>query len=430
MLVLLIACSPEKTNDSAAAPESIQVEAPSGLFPDATGCSSSIEPVLALHGFLAGGDSFINIERRLMEKGLCPDHFLTLDWNTFNEDQSEVLLEVDLYVEELLSRSGSDKITLIGHSAGGGLGLSYQAIPEYASKVGHYIHIGSFPEANPETIPMLNLYSAADTVVSESATVDQPHVTNVDLEIEDHYEVATSESSFNAIASFLALPEESSDEYEEAQFWGKAIYFGENLPVKNAPITIQPLEEGIAIEEHPSITASSNDEGLFGPLPLVRNTYYEICLQAQEGPETCHYLMPQEKPTQQLRLRALPDEGFASALLSGLPLESEESMTLVSFSRATAMIAGRDSYLMGETELLTEARANADETLIALFHYDNNEDLTAGEDPSLFGAFPFLGAVDQPLERTGAPIELSYNGNQLWIPRAMSSVQIAILETP
>ena len=200
------------------------------------------------------------------------------------------------------------------------------------------------------------------------------------------------------------------------------------MPIADGSLSIYELSNGVRTSEEALVIAQSNSFGLFGPLPLKTNTHYEFCLTSDEGPQVCHYLMQQATTTQFLRFRGLPEEGFASTLLSAVPLDADETMTMVSYSQSKAMIFERDSLIIESEEVITESRASADQTLIALFHYDNNEDLMADEDPALFEFFPFLNAMDQPLLSSGPPVEISFNGKNLWVPRSQDSVQIAVLE--
>ena len=119
MLSLLIAClsAPE---DSAEDAQTTYVNPPETEYPLDLGCTSKTDPVLALHGFIASGDTYINFERFFVEHGLCPSHFIALDWNTFSEDREDSYALMNRAIDELKIRSGASQITLIGHSAGGG----------------------------------------------------------------------------------------------------------------------------------------------------------------------------------------------------------------------------------------------------------------------------------------------------------------------
>ncbi|MBM76216.1 MAG: hypothetical protein CMK59_12505 [Proteobacteria bacterium] len=427
MLSLLIAClsAPE---DSAEDAQTTYVNPPETEYPLDLGCTSKTDPVLALHGFIASGDTYINFERFFVEHGLCPSHFIALDWNTFSEDREDSYALMNRAIDELKIRSGASQITLIGHSAGGGLALDFLNISEHQGSVGHYIHIGSFPQASPASIPMLNIYSQSDLTVTEATAIEEDHVSNIDLIVQDHYEIATSSEAFDAIKTFLSLTFSEDNKDLLLHFWGKGIYFGENMPIADGSLSIYELSNGVRTSEEALVIAQSNSFGLFGPLPLKTNTHYEFCLTSDEGPQVCHYLMQQATTTQFLRFRGLPEEGFASTLLSAVPLDADETMTMVSYSQSKAMIFERDSLIIESEEVITESRASADQTLIALFHYDNNEDLMADEDPALFEFFPFLNAMDQPLLSSGPPVEISFNGKNLWVPRSQDSVQIAVLE--
>ena len=78
--------------------------------------------------------------------------------------------------------------------------------------------------------------------------------------------------------------------------------------------------------------------------------------------------------------------------------------------------------------MVTEERAQPEDTMIALFHYDAGEDQQSGEDPAIFDSFPFVRAVDiyRPADpETSITVEL--NGRRVVMPAWGEGVLLGIL---
>ena len=416
MAIALLGCS-GKSGDSSSSPLETQfITRNDDAFPPVTNqCETAYPPVLMAHGFLAAGDTYDELALRLVANGHCPDLIFTYDWNTFS--QSGGLAELEKAIDTIIEQTGVTEIDLMGHSAGGGLGLNAITSDWGPSKIRRYVHIGASPSSSDLTVPTLNLYSLADTVVQGG---EMPSAFNVVLTDADHFEVATREDAFEAIFEFLYdSPPIRTDIQTENQLeiWGKALSFGENNPMSGTEMFWYRLEPntGLRLSDVPEFVQTIGDNGLFGPIPAPAGERYEILLDADIPIR--HYYLPFTASHRHLRLRAVPEEGLAATLLSGIPFENDDVVKLVSFSKQQAMIAGRDTLSINGRELLDERRAAPENTLIALFHYDNASDGIEGEDPIQFNSFPFIRAVDQVLiSDPTSSFKLQLNGRHLHIP--------------
>jgi pimeloyl-ACP methyl ester carboxylesterase len=110
-------------------------------FASAQPCTSPFKPVILVHGFLGSGDNYGPLVRQLSEAGYCTDRFFAYDWNSLaRTDQNTAL---DKFIDSVLALTGAKQADLIGHSAGGGIGYAYLSDSIRATKIAHYIHIGS-----------------------------------------------------------------------------------------------------------------------------------------------------------------------------------------------------------------------------------------------------------------------------------------------
>ena len=223
-------------------------------------CEQEVPPVLALHGFLASGDTYLSMEHFFIEHGWCPGSFRVLDWNSLSQERLDVIEKIDAEIIDMLETYETEQIILIGHSAGGGLSLDYLDNSLNHEKIAAYIHLASFPIATPEDIPMLNIYSSADKVVSEATEItseegDLEHITNVNLEVLDHFEVATNEQVFSEIKDFLdqevEINMEEQSTPQELEVRGTAVYFGDNEKITGADITVYKIEDAVRTTSKP-----------------------------------------------------------------------------------------------------------------------------------------------------------------------------------
>ncbi len=385
--------------------------------PDESGsCDDSQPPIMMAHGFLASGDTWNPHVQRFSSRGWCTDRIRAFDWNTLPGAPSAVPA-LDAAIDALLADTGADKVVLIGHSMGGGLGYDYLADDANAAKVDRYIHVGSNTHPGPAhaDVPMLNLWSVSDLVVEDKGDIEG--ATNVMLESDDHYEVATSDASFAAIYEFVAgeAPSATSITPQDCPVLrGKAIRLGENDPLSGGTVEVFRLDPDTAERQgDPVGTFTIAEDGGWGPQIVDPTGAYEFFVRTgvDDDRPVHYYFEPFTRSSELVYLRALPTPGStAGALLSAIPYTDENAVAVL-FSQRRAIISGRDELTLdGDIDLATEALASADQTLLALFLYDADEngktDQTKAE---LFGALPFLNGVDVFLPANTA-IEVGWNG--------------------
>ena len=119
-----------------------------------------------------------------------------------------------------------------------------------------------------------------------------------------------------------------------------------------------------------------------------------------------------------IRLRGVPEEGLAAQMLSSIPLEDTNSVRMVTFSSQQTLIHDRDSLVLEGEELITQERATAEDSMIAIFHYDANSDTSSDGDVALFQAFPFLAGLDQYFATSEEePLSLIFQDLEILVPR-------------
>jgi pimeloyl-ACP methyl ester carboxylesterase len=414
-------------------------------------CDSNIYPLIMVHGFLAAGDTWAKHVRRFIIAGHCASHLIVFDWNTLDQNLDHAA-SLNQVIDRVRTQLDVDQVDLMGHSAGGGLGYEYLSNPDYASKVRRYVHVGSFVEEGPagspnEAIPTLNLWSPGDKAVEGA---DIPGAMNVTLMNHDHYTVATSPQSFEAIYAFLydRVPQDEAIYLESmthskpsVQITGKALTLGENLPEANTRIDLWSLDEENGQRVDLTHELTLNETGAFGPLSLNVGQSYEIstrpdlseaALAGEATPPAVRYFRPALRYDDSLvYLRTFPSPGtLTSLILNPIPLVETQSV-LVIFNSSQTFLEGRDELTLNGDSILTPDNASAENTTIALFVFDINQDGQTGGTLPLFENFPFLAAIDYPL--TPDPegyFHIIYEGQEIKVPAIPSSDGVLIAVFP
>jgi pimeloyl-ACP methyl ester carboxylesterase len=400
-------------------------------------CNTSYLPIVMCHGMLASGDTYARQVQRFVQNGQCNDRIFVFDWNTLGGGSS--VPGLDAYIDQILQQTGAQQVELVGHSAGGGLGYDYLNDAARAAKVAHYVHIGSGAQAGPAgpdgSVPTLNIWSPYDAIVSGG---DIPGAVNLQLEGKDHYEVATSAASFAAMYSFFRGSEPANTGLVSdgrRYVAGRVLTLGENQPLSNATVNVFRVESstGARINEQPDHVHSTDANGNWGGFEAAQGAYYEFEVTPPAGRKLHYYREPFITSDRLVYLRSLPPpSSLAGILLSSLPSDDAQAV-VVSFTSNQAVIAGRDELHVNGIELSTPAFASEENSTIAYFLFDgNNDSQTNGTSVGLFGNFPFLSGVDVFFPTTTPEtIELTFAGRSLRVrnwPSASEGITLAIFD--
>jgi pimeloyl-ACP methyl ester carboxylesterase len=383
-------------------------------------CDTTYLPIIMCHGFLASGDTYAKQAQRFLQNNYCGVSVYVFDWNSLGGGSNVEAL--DAFIEGVLVRTGASQVELAGHSAGGGLGYDYLADATRAAKVAHYVHLGSSPQTAPAgpngEVPTLNIWSPSDAIV---AGADISGAQNVQLVGKDHYEVATSPETFEAMFQFFrgtaaASSVIISDNVRAVS--GKVLTLGENEPLVGATVHVFEVDgaTGLRIANEPLITYTTNEYGQWGCFNAEEGAFYEFEVTPVEpfGRKLHYYREPFLTSDNIVYLRAMPPaSSLAGILLASLPADDEQAV-VIAFASSQAVITGRDELFANNVELSTPEFASADNTSIAFFLYDNGNGQTDANAVGLFGSLSFLSGVDVffPTASSEA-ITLSFNQRTL-----------------
>lgn len=405
-------------------------------------CTSTRRPLVLVHGLLASGDTFALHEKRFTANGYCPRDLHVLDWDTLGSRDAS-LAALDRLVDAARAASGDGRVDLAGHSAGGGLGYLYLDAPARAAKISRYAHIGSFRQeraAGPEgAIPTLNLWSEDDRIITEKG--DIPGAVNVRLAGDDHYQVATSAASFDALFRFFndgEAPRTTAIAREEvAWVEGRAVTLGENAVLAGATVEVFALDpdSGARLGGKPAARFTADAEGRWGPFRADPDARYAFRLTAAEGdsPPVTYYREPALRSSRLVYLRGLPArDSFAGAFLGGVPVEDDEQAVIVVFSANRGLDGRTDTLQVGEAEFDLARIAPPERNTVALFLFDGNANRQSeGTALPAFSSAPFLGGADLFLAPADdATVAVRLSGRVLHVARAAAfrEVGIAVFE--
>ena len=444
-LLAIIACSDGGSSTPGVAPDAVgditgvatdaDASVDADVGPD---CDETHRPIVMVHGFLASGDTWSPHARRFAANGWCPGYVRAFDWNTLDRGGDHAAL-LDAFIDSVLADTGSDAVDLVGHSAGGGLGYEYLADADRAAKVAHYVHVASGVESGPAgpnaDVPTLNLWSAADLAIEGTGEIDGAE--NAEIVGADHYAVATTEASFDAIFRFVTdgdTPQTVSiPATDVVDLAGRVVSLGENMVPVGARVRAWPLDPSDAsrASDEPVWDSTVRDDGRWGPVRAEPGVPYEFEVSGPDADDipVSYFRRAFDASDPLVYLRTLPAPGsMAGALLALIPFEHEAPMVAV-FSASRGLIAGVNSLTVAGTEILTEDTAAAEDTTIAIFLFDDDEDLESDLTvPPLLATFPFLSGLDVALP-TG-PVTLRLDERELVVRAqpATDGATIAVFE--
>lgn len=374
-------------------------------------------PVIFVHGFLASSDTYEKQVKRFTSNGYSLADLYAFDWNSLGGTTTQQ--DLDKLVNEVLAKTGKTQVDLVGHSAGTGVVQTYLAA--HKSKVKHLVLLAGFPPSSQGTTPILNIYSSFDFIARGGRDVTGG--TNVKYNNKDHYEVATCAETFIAMYKFFndgAVPANTEPTNEsDIILSGKAGFFGENKFSESTVVEVYKLDAatGFRIAAKPNFVFSTDNKGFWGPFRAEANAYYEFVVYDNiAGSRKVHYYRePFTRSDKLIYLRTFPT-GFSIAglFLAALPKDDNQSVTAF-FGASQAAVADRDVLVLDGNTLSTNTFCSKENTTIALFTYDDNNNKTTDlATIAAFDAFPFLKGADIYFPTTARQtITMTFNSRTL-----------------
>jgi len=400
-------------------------------------------PIVFVHGLLAAGDTYEKQAKRFASNGYSLDDLYAFDYNTLDVVTNPENA-LDNFINEVLAKTKSTKVNLVGHSRGAALVYDYCKTYEKAKKIEHLVMLAGFKQSNAAgpsgSLPALNIYSVDDKIVAFGGNIIRAK--NIKLEKKDHYEVATCETSFEEMYKFFnngknpitldVVPEDN------IILSGKAASFGENIARAGTVVEIYEIDAttGFRINEKPDAVFTTDAQGNWASFSAKKSTYYEFVVYNPDvsGDRKVHYYRePFLRSDKFVYLRSFPSgESLAAIFLASLPKDDKQSVVAF-FGASQSVLSGRDVLNINGYNYANATFATAANTTIALFLFDDNKNKQTDNTTVLsFALFPFLKGADAYFQtNTLSTILFELNGRKIPVCNWKSEsegVSVAVFE--
>jgi triacylglycerol esterase/lipase EstA (alpha/beta hydrolase family) len=393
-------------------------------------CYSQKLPIVFVHGFLASGDTWSTQINRFLQNGYTKNELQVFDWNTINGKNQDSLL--GLFIDSVMLLNKTEKINLIGHSAGGSLSYKLTKSPNYSSKIAAYIHIGSSPiknaAGNNNQIPTYIIYSSTDYVAKKINLTDS--LKGWDMKTKDHYEVATSEETFKEIFLFLNKykPTQLLKSNATSTCYIRILYFGTNEILANSIAQVQQYNSSTGNFLPNTTSYTSNHIGWWTmQVNNKEKNNYALSIQPNEKARRVTYFFEKINKNKIISLRAFNNNNMIGMLLSQLPNDSLQPALCI-FTSNQSIVSGRDTLTVNGLPISGATLTPANKTIIASFIYDDGDKKTSLNKHAVFAAAPFMNGIDLYVDaKKDKNITITYNGRTIKIPMLASNKSISVV---
>lgn len=349
------------------------------VVPDSA-CDQSKQPIVFIHGTFGSATEVSNPAQLFGSNGYCQDRFVAVEYDSLG---GSPLGQLEALVDEVLERTGFDKVVLAGHSQGTRHACEYLGL--HPDKVAYYLNLSG--GCDGAGIPSLSLSSENDLgrmvdgvrvpgPVHPPATPTQTQVT---LEMEDHVAVAGSKKAFIEMWKYLYGEEPEHTTIQCGQdpivFDGKAVTLGDNVIRANARIDVfeidrleHPWERGAPVQ-----TVHADAGGRFR-IELRRGIRYELRQQDADGTLLGYvYYAPFKRSNYLARLLSESQNPIVRSATSDAIVRSADHAVMAARYLGGVLRADwGNSLTIDGAEVLTSDNAGRSSNVTGLFMFDAN----------------------------------------------------------
>jgi predicted alpha/beta hydrolase family esterase len=393
----------------------------------------SMVPIVMVHGLIGSGDTYELQMLRFASNGYPQDMLYTFEWNTLDLNNSLHIFRLNEFIDKVLATTGYEQVDLVGHSLGGVLVHEYSEKIERAMKVRNLVLLGAPLQDGPggtknNILPTLNIWSAYDRVVTSGANIKGAK--NLQLIGKDHFQVASSIESFEAMYQFFRnrLPETTEIISQENPIVsGKVLSFGENITGEGATLEVYEVDAntGKRLNSIPDAVFSIDASNEWGPFQTKTGAYYEFRVWTERPGDRAIRFYKESfiRDNKNVIIRYSPPNGSLLKVVFDLLIPVDNDLAIVTYFNASqAVIRGRDELLMNDFVLSTALYAAANLTTVALFMFDVNDNGVSDGNPLPFiREIPALSVADFyfPVE-ADSTTTFVFNGRTLNVPGSRS----------
>lgn len=283
-------------------------------------------PIVFVHGFSGSGAQYETQALRWASNGY-PNVVTAIDRVGLGFNA-----QMDAFVDDLLERTGDDRVYVLGHSLGTSLMNGYlNSSPDRAARVAKYIAIDGASAASCPggvdadgnwNVPCMGIWGRG----SQTRAMGPDH--NARFPEQGHTEVVTSADSFAAQYRFLTGTEPATtlvlpEPPGRVEIAGKALNFPANTGIAGATVELWRVHPstGARTTDEPLSSTVVGSDGVFGPWTVNGQHRYELSVtrQSDDGPRTQHfYYEPWIRSNHLLRLNLSPlDSPLSTGIARG-----------------------------------------------------------------------------------------------------------------
>ncbi len=381
-----------------------------------------VVPIVFVHGQYGSAQQFETQALRFTSNGYPADMLFAFEYDTSSSDNP--LAALDAFIDQVLARTGAEKVYAVGHSRGTTVWVSYLEDPAFdgPAKVARYVNIdGRTLETLPGGVPTIGIWGEWNSAGSGHNLRDDTDAqigpfpgSNYHFPGKSHTETATSPEAFALMYGFLTGAKPVTTEVvpntsDTVAIAGRAVVFPQNEGFEGAQMTVWRIDpaSGHRTGEEEVYSASIGSGGDFGPVTLTRGEHYEFALRRpateQVPAVTVHHFYP-EPFIRDNHLFRLQSSRAGQGIEGFLPADEEATGFVVQRQREFwgDQGAASDELFIDGLNVLTPAisprdRGQGSGVNLAVFLYDQGgdrvTDLERGPLPP-FNSIIFFTAAD------------------------------------
>jgi pimeloyl-ACP methyl ester carboxylesterase len=351
------------------------------VVPDSE-CDTTKRPIVFIHGTFGSATEISNPAQLFGSNGYCQDRFVAVEYDSLGQSP---VGQLEALVDDVLAKTGFDKVDLAGHSQGTGHACTY--LSTHSDKVAHYLNLSG--GCNGNGVPTLALTSQNDLgragadgtrVPGPVFPAATPNQTQVALEMEDHVAVAGSKKAFIEMWKFLYGEEPQYTTVQCGQdpvvLDGKAVTLGDNIIRANAKIEVFEVDrvEEPWVRGKPYKTIQADENGHFHA-ELRRGIRYELRQWDADGTLLGYvYYAPFKRSNYLARLLSESQNALVkSATTDAIVRAPGHSVWVARYLGGVLRADWGNSLKIDGAEVLTSDNAGKSSNVTGLFMFDANE---------------------------------------------------------
>lgn len=397
--------------------------------------SSSIRPVVFVHGGAGSADQFESQALRFASNGYPASYISGFEYDTtvkgFDVDFTTLQFKdpaaaaaalavvdsaLDAHIDSVLQQTGAARVELLGHSLGTFVCQAYLADPTRAGKVAHYVNIdGNEAAVPPGGVPTLALWAGLSVPGSARS---MGGAINITLANTAHVQAVSCVESFIEMYKFFnndkppvtaCILRGIGDKIEIA---GRIITFRSNAVPANLKLDIYKVRKktGVRIKSTPDYSTLINADGNFIFTRANAGSSYEFYLSSTADSTSVHYYYePFIRSDYLVRLKYIPPVAMMFIMDQNAGHANLIVIRDKEFLGVNSMYPNEDSLKVNDAELCAGVLPQNGSlgTPVSFFIFDKGSDgisnLSGPITTGLVASLPFISGLDFYLPAANPP---------------------------